>query len=208
MERNTVEQHTAALAANLPSGRVWVPKLMHNSRLRSFLRGLAPTFQAIDRVLQRYVDQTIPTETTDYLAEWEAALGIPDPCVPLETDEAKRRRNIEVKLALLAGVQTKEDFQYLADLFNMTVDVNPGLDHVSIADGGTGLKTPVFDIPTDFATLAVARHSIVVVETLPDIARFPYSFAIPFSTSDQLTLRCLFETLKPATSQIVYVTAP
>lgn len=204
----TVDEHVTALAANLPSGRVWAPKFMRGSNLNRLLRGLAPTFQRADGYLQRYEEQSVPTETEDYLAEWEFALGIPDPCVPIETDPAKRRRNIEIKLAVLAGVQTKPDFEYIATLFGLSVEVNPGIEHVSVADGGYGLKLPVLDVPTDFATVAVARRSIVVVETLPGATLFPYSFPIPFSTSEQLQMRCLFETLKPAYCQIVYVTAP
>jgi uncharacterized protein YmfQ (DUF2313 family) len=204
----SIEQHVAALAANLPSGRVWVPKMLRGSNLNGLLRGLAPTFERIDAALQRFVAQSIPTTTEDYLAEWEAALGIPDPCVPLETDTAKRQRNIEIKLAIMGGVQTKADFEFLASLFGLVVSVNAGIDHVSIADGGYGTQTPVLDIPADFATLAVARASIVVVETLPDNVLFPYDFPIPFTTGEQLQLRCLFETLKQANGQIVYVTGP
>lgn len=204
----THEQHVAAIAANLPSGRVWVPKLLTGSNLNGLLRGLAPTFERMDASLQRYIEQVIPTETDDYLGEWEAALGIPDPCIPIETDPAKRRRNIEIKLAILAGVQTKADFEYLASLFGLVVEVNPGIDHVSIADGGYGLKTPVMDIPTDFATVAIARHSLVVVETLPAAVGFPYDFPMPFATGEQLQMRCLFTTLKQANGQVVFVTGP
>lgn len=202
------EQHVTALAGNLPSGRVWIPKLIHGSNLNKLLRGVAPTFERLDGYLQRFVDQCIPTETDDYLAEWEYALGIPDPCIPIETDPEKRRRNIEIKLAILAGVQTKPDFEYIATLFGLVVEVNPGIDHVSTGDGGYGLKTPVLDVPADFSTVAIARRSIVVVEYLPDSVTFPYDFPLPFSTAEQLQLRCLFETLKPAYTQIVYVTAP
>lgn len=205
--RMTNEEHTDALAANLPSGRVWVPKMQPGSNLRAFLRGFAPTFGAMDSALERFEAQSIPTETDDYLAEWEAALGIPDPCVPLEEDPVKRRRNIAIKLAVLGGIQTKADFEYLATLFGLTVEVNAGIDHVSIADGGYGTKLPVLDIPADIATVAAARNTIVIVETLPEEARFPYNFPIPFTTSEQLQLRCLFETLKQANSQIIYVTA-
>lgn len=204
----TIEQHVEALAANLPSGRVWVPKFLRESNLHKLLRGLAPTFQAMDAALQRHREQQIPTTTEDFLDEWEAALGIPDPCIPREADTAKRQRNIEIKLAILGGVQTKADFEYLAGLFGLTVSVNPGIDHVSIADGGYGTQTPVLDIPADFATLAAARNSIVVVETLPDEARFPYNYPIPFTTSEQLQLRCLFEKLKQANGQIVYIPGP
>lgn len=203
----SIDEHVAAIAANLPSGRVWVPKLLSGTNLNGLLRGLAPTFERMDGWLQRFVEQAIPTETEDYLEEWETALGIPDPCIPIESDASKRRRNIAIKLALLAGVQTRPDFQFLATLFGLEVEVNPGIDHVSVGDGGYGLKTPVFDIPTDFATVAVARRTIVVVETVPANAQFPYDFPLPFATGEQLQLRCLFETLKPAHTQIVYVNA-
>lgn len=206
--RLTIEQHVAALAANLPSGRVWVPKLLTGSRLNGLLRGFAPTLQRVDEFMERMIREQIPTETETYLAEWEAALGIPDPCVPIETDTAKRQRNIEIKLAVLAGVQTKADFEYIATLFGLTVEVNPGIEHVSVADGGYGLRTPVVDIPTDIASVSAARRTIVVVETVPAAVTFPYSFPIPFSTSEQLQMRCLFETLKPAYADIFYVTAP
>lgn len=206
--RLTIEEHTTALAANLPSGRVWVPKILKGSVLNSLLRGFAPTFWRIDEILERYVKQNVPTETEDYLSEWEDALGLPDPCIPLETDTAKRQRNIEIKLAQLAGVQTKEDFQYIASLFGLVVSVNPGIEHVSVADGGYGLLTPVLDIPADFASVAVARRTIVVVETLPSATVFPYSFPIPFATSEQLQMRCLFTKLKPAHCQIMFVTGP
>ncbi len=203
----TLDDHVAAIAANLPSGRVWVPKLIRGSNLNALLRGLAPTFQRMDGFLQQFIEQCVPTETDIYLDEWEDALGIPDPCIPLETDPAKRRRNIAIKLALLAGVQTRADFQFLATLFELDVEVNPGIDHVSIGDGVYALKTPVLDIPADFASVAVARRSIVVVEAVPSNAQFPYSIPLPFATGEQLQMRCLFETLKPAHTQIVYVTA-
>lgn len=201
------EDHVAAIAANLPSGRVWAPKLLRGSNLNALLRGIAPTFERMDGFVQRFVEQCIPTETEVYLEEWEDALGIPDPCIPIESDPAKRRRNIAIKLALLAGVQTRADFQFIATLFDLVVEVNPGIDHVSIADGGYGLKTPVMDIPADFASVAIARCSIVVVESVPSNAQFPYEFPLPFATGEQLQMRCLFETLKPAHTQIVYVTA-
>lgn len=204
----TTDEHVTALAANLPSGRIWTPKLLRGSNLNGLLRGLAPTFRAKDHYLQRYVEQSVPNETEDYLEEWEAALGIPDPCVPLETDPDKRRRNIEIKLAVLSGVQTAADFEYLASLFGLTVVVNAGIDHVSVADGGYETKTPTLDIPTDIASVAAARHTIVVVESLPAAVEFDYEWPIPFSTGEQLQMRCLFETLKPANCQIVYVTAP
>lgn len=206
--RLTLDQHVTAIAANLPSGRVWVPKMLRGSNLNGLLRGIASEFLRMDEMLERYVDQSVPTETVDYLEEWERALGIPDPCVPLETEIAKRQRNIEIKLAILGGILTKEDFEFLASLFGLTVSVNPGIEHVSIADGGYGLRTPVLDIPTDLASVAVARRTIVVVETLPEAIGFPYSFPLPFSTSEQLQVRCLFATLKPAHCQIIHVTGP
>lgn len=205
---DSIEEHVEALAANLPSGRVWVPKFARGSNLNGLLRGIAPTFRQIDDFLQRYVAENPPTASETYLAEWEAALGIPDPCIPLATDVATRQRNVEIKLAVLSGVQTKADFEFVGQLFGLTIEVNPGIEHVAVVDGGLGTKLPVLDIPADIASVDEARATIVVVETLPAVTQFDYDWPVQFSTGEQIQMRCLLETLKPAHCQMLYVTGP
>jgi len=202
------DEHAAALAAQLPSGRAWMPKLRRGSNLYSLLRGLAPTFREMDRYLERFVDQQYPPETVDYLDEWEEALGLPDDCLPDAVDTATRQRNILIKLVLIAGVQTEQDFVDLAALFGLTITVNSGIEHVSVAQGGYELYGPALTIPGDFADVDEARMTMVVVETLPAAVTFPWEFPLLFSSNAQTSLRCLIEKLKPANVNLVFVEAP
>lgn len=210
----TIDQHVDALAANLPSGRVWTPKFKNESVLRRFLRGLAPTFLSLDAAVQRYVQQVVPVDTEDFLAEWETALGIPDGCIPLELTPDRRRRNIRIKLAVLAGVTTRTDFENLAALFGLVISVGGGIEHVAIADGGYGTRTPVLDIPTDIANVNAARMTLVVTESRSSSITFPWEFSaagpvvpvgLKFSLDDQNTLRCLIKKLVPANVDVKFV---
>lgn len=205
----TIEDHVRALAVNLPGGRVWTAKSRRGSNLNGLLTGLAETFRVIDAHLQRYIDQQIPTTTEDFLAEWEEALGIPDDCFPLATDTATRQRNITIKLSVLAGIQTDEDFVALALLLGQGVSVASGIEHLIVGDGGenTGAKLPALDISGpnyDFATVEQARLTMVVTETTPDAASFTYDYPIPFTTGDIFTMRCLFQKMTPASVAVLF----
>lgn len=205
----TLKQHIQALALNLPSGRLWNAKLREGSNLYKLLSGLAPTFRQMDWSIQRFVEQSVPTTTEDYLAEWEEALGLPDECLPIAADVATRQRNISIKLSILAGVSTEQDFIDLAALFGLTVTVNSGIEHLIAADGGyeTAVPTQSFGAG-DYTNVQEARYTMVVVETTPASASFDYDWDIPFSLQSQDEMRCLFTKLKPANSAIQFVTAP
>lgn len=179
-------------------------KFKQSSNLYKLLRGLAPTYRTMDGIIQRLVDQSVPPETEDFLSEWEVALGIPDQCFPLASNDDARRRNIGIKLAVLAGISTADDFVYLASLFGLVVTVGSGIDHVATGSGGYGTKTPALTIPGDFANVATARMTMVVVESTPDATSFPYDYPIPFTTTDILTMRCLFRKLVPANVNVLF----
>jgi uncharacterized protein YmfQ (DUF2313 family) len=204
----TLVEHTTALASNLPSGRLWVAKYRQGSNLFKLLFGFAATFRRMDEANQRFVDQSFPPETIDFLEEWEAALGLPDDCLPIAADTATRQRNILIKYVLLGGIQTEADFVALALLFGLVVTVNSGIEHLVAGDGGYELFGPAMNIPADFADVKQARFTMVVVEVLPARSTFDYDFPILFTSADQQQMRCLFEKLAPANVDVVFVTAP
>lgn len=212
----SLTEHVDAIAANLPNGRVWTPKFRNDSNLRKLLRGFAPTARAMDAAIQRFVGESVPSETEDFLTEWETALGIPDPCFPLAITDDQRRRNIKIKLSVLAGISTRQDFIDLAALFGLLIDVNSGIDHVVPGSGGYGTALPVLTIPGDFATVAVARMTMVVTENSPASIAFPWEFSpagpvipvgLKFALDDQNTLRCLIRKLAPANIDVLFVEA-
>ena len=209
-------EHANALALNLPSGRIWNAKHRRASNLYKFLLGLAGTFQVADASIQRFIDQTIPSETEDFISEWEEALGIPGDCFKVALTDDLRRRNIKIKLATLAGINTAQDFVDLASLFDLVIEVTSGIDHVATGSGGYATATPVMTIGGGgtFADLQTARFTMVVKEFAPGGIVFPWEFSaasgslpvgLKFANEDQNSLRCLIEKLKPANSQVLFV---
>ncbi len=206
------EGHIAALAANLPSGRLWASKFSIGSNLRGLLAGFAPTFRRMDSSLQRYADQNFAPETEDFIAEWEKALGIPDDCFKVASTLAGRQLAVKIKLINLRGTQTEQDFIDIGALFGLTITVNSGIEHLRTADADYGTKLPEMLIG-DFspATLKSARFTMVVVETFPANIQFPWPFTatgLLFATEGQNTLRCLIEKLSPANVDVAFLEAP
>lgn len=215
LAKMTVDGHVQALAANLPAGRVWAPKLKQGSNLHGLLKGLAMTFEKMDTLIQCFIDQSYPPETVDFLEEWEAALGIPDTCFPLAATIPERQLIVEIKMITMRGMKTEADFVALAALFGLPITVNSGWEHVAGGEGGPGLYLPVVTL-AEFAqaTAVAARNTMVVVETYPDEIVFPWTFettgltGLLFATDGQTTLRCLINKLKPANVDVLFVEAP
>lgn len=212
----TLDQHTDALVANMPAGRLWRAKFRPDSNLRGLLVGMAPSFQQIDRHLEGFVQEVIPPSTEAYLSEWEEALGIPDDCFSVGTTIAARQFAIEIKLVTLVGISTEQDFVNLGALFGLTIKAKSGIDHVTAAQGGYELETPVLDITTDFADVREARMTLVITESFPADVKFPWPFSpaaspppppvgLKFATAGQNSLRCLIEKLAPAIVNVLFV---
>lgn len=209
--KQTLTQHVRGLAANLPSGKVWLAKSRPESNLYKLLSGLAPSFLQMDNAVQEFISQSIPTTTTAYLEEWEEALGLPDDCLPIAATVAERQRNIDIKLSVLGGISTEADFVALALRFGLVVTVNSGIEHVTVAQSGYETETPAIAIGAaadEFDDVAEARMTMVVREVLPSSSTFVYDFPILFSSQSQIEMRCLFTKLKPANVAIRFVTAP
>ncbi len=89
-----------ALAALLPTGFAWPRD--PDSVLMRVLRAVAALFWEHHQFVLAAVRQWWPHNATNRLAEWEAAVGLPDPCFGSELGEAERR---DLVLARLRGLE-------------------------------------------------------------------------------------------------------
>ena len=107
----------------------------------------------------------------------------------------ERRRDILAKLASL-GVQTAQDFEDLAEIFGITVQVESGADVATIF--------PFIFPALFFSSTKEARFTIVVtfLEEAPNA--FPLTFPITFGDELIGLLECLFAKLKPANCDIIF----
>jgi len=128
LNRFSADDQTQALANMLRNDRAWTAKNVSGTNLRNLLVGLALEIGRAEGTLDE-IDYNYDIEQTEkLLSEWESALGIPDECFFVATeDEEQRRKNILTKLTAL-GVSTKAGFEALALTFGYTVVVSPGAD--------------------------------------------------------------------------------
>ena len=184
IESHSLIQHQAALAHYLPGGRVFSTKNMPGEVLHDLLKGLAYELARQEVTVQELQEQFFPDGAIEFLPDWERALGIPDRCFSGTGTTAERQRDVLVKLASL-GVQTATDFENLAAVFGLTVEVFAGNDY----DPG---------LPLD------GRFHIVVEYTNTD-GSFTYTFPIVFGGSNGVTLSCLFNQLCPANCVVLFI---
>lgn len=86
-----------ALANLLPRGRAW-PRDPDTVQAR-YRAALAPTYaRQVVRDAQLLVD-AFPTTPVELLPEWEASLGLPDPCAGLSPTLQQRQQQVEARFA-------------------------------------------------------------------------------------------------------------
>jgi hypothetical protein len=142
-KRRNLQEYTDSLAAYLPGGELFASKNIENSNFRKLLQGLATELFRSNGLLREYSCEILPDETQKFVDEWESAVGIPDDCFNGLGSIEERRRDILLKLASL-GIQTIDDFQDLANRFDILATVYAG------EDSPFPVATPKFTIVVDW----------------------------------------------------------
>lgn len=197
-QTHTLEQHQQAIAQYMPNDRLFQAKNIKDTNLYKLFLGLGGEFTRVDEIFQNVWDNTniLTTNDLDYIAKWEAAVGIPDD-IFLNTSSLtleERRNNILLKLRSL-NCLTEQDFINLAALLGKIIVIKHGID----------VAFPPYTPP--FAPIKNAKSArfiwIIQGEDLDDASYPPYS--VPFYPSTPSSqLRNLFEVLKPAMTTLIY----
>jgi len=191
---HNVEEQAQALADFLPNGCLFEAKNRRDSLYRQFLRGLGAANFEPEAFLRFFSAEIDLNTTTALLEEWEATVGIPDDCFSTNTDIETRRQQVLIKLAAL-GVQTEEDFENLAALYGVTIEIQQGTDVSTF---------PLIFPSIFFGSSKEARFSIVVLYEVALTDTFTYTFPIPFGDAAIPILECLFDKLAPANVQVIF----
>lgn len=91
----------AQLLALLPSGPAW-PR-SPDSWLGRLLAAWADEFARVENRVEQLLTEYDPRSAYELIGEWEAALGLPDPCTAAATTLSARQANVWRKLAFAAG---------------------------------------------------------------------------------------------------------
>lgn len=94
--RFSTADYRDALLSLLPRGRVWSRE--PGSVQYDLMSGFAPTFARLDARAQDLLFDAFPANTLELLPEWEATLGLPDPCDGEAQTIEQRRAQVLIKL--------------------------------------------------------------------------------------------------------------
>ena len=195
IQDHTIDQHVKALSDYHPGGPIFEGKADVNSTLYKLIKGLSGEFIRVEETLKSLQEDYIPDKTQNFIPDWQRALGIPDDCFSGEGTNEENRREILAKLASL-GVQTEADFQNLAAIFGVTVNIIPG------GASGAGATFPMTFPFSMLGTPEEARFTIIVEFVLANT--FPFTFPFEFGSDIIATLECLYNKLKPANCQVIF----
>lgn len=116
--RFNLSQYAAALMSLLPRGRVWQRNI--DSVQASLIEGLARTYQQVDAAAVQLLVDAFPATTTALIDEWNATVGIPDPCFGAPETIEQNRQFIVTKLTADGG-QSVNYYTALAANLGLTI---------------------------------------------------------------------------------------
>lgn len=193
-KNRTLQEQIGSLAKYLPNDRLFSAKNIQGSNIRSLLTGISGELVRAQGSLYQFSQEILPDSTERFISEWESMLGIPDSCFPADGDVDERRLHVLIKLASL-GVQTNEDFVFIASQFGITVEIINGIDTIVFP---VTFPIPMFDSESD------ARFTIIVRYSVESSSFFPVTFPVTFGTKELGIIECLFNKLKPAHCSVVF----
>ena len=194
LKQRTVTEQTNVLAQYLPNDDLHCAKNKDGSNLRKVLIGLASQWLRFRNKVNEIYDEYDPTQTTNFIEEWETLVGIPDDCIDNTGTLEQRRLNILLKLAGV-NVTTAKQFENVASILGFDIVVENGID------------TSTFPLTLPFILLSEAEAPFTIVITLDEAdkpAGFPLTFPFVLTDGTPKILLCLFEKLKPANTNLVF----
>jgi uncharacterized protein YmfQ (DUF2313 family) len=116
----TAEQYRDQLIALLPQGAAWIAEPI--TVLYKLLHGVAESAARVDTRVDDLIREINPETTSELLADWERALGLPDNCGTAPTTAVDRRDAVVLKLNTIGG-QSPKYFIDLAALYGYTITI-------------------------------------------------------------------------------------
>lgn len=204
----TIGKAISLLQAHLPTGAAWLAWRIPGKNAYKLISALARAYDDAIQFMCKVESELDPRTTEELITEWEAAVGLPDPCLPKATTLEERRAWIMFRLTKRRW-STAQDWHDLAALYGLTIAITPGwyVQWPQLFE----YRFPVgFDL---FPKLGRFRVYIDVLEQ--DFAGFEYGspgvngnagFPIPFgSTDDKLTrFMCMIDRIRPANVIVIW----
>lgn len=192
---NTIEQNTQSLANYLPNGKLFNAKNIEGSNLRLLLQSIAGEFTRLQNKIYEVSTEYNINNTTNLIAEWESAVGIPDSVFTNTVSLVNRRAQVIMKLAKMNLVTEQDWISFAAYLgYNIQI-IHPSSNNI-------------FDYDMDFYfndNNSISRFVMIIkfVDMPEPESIFDQDFDFLFDDNDMILIP-IFEILKPANVRIIY----
>jgi uncharacterized protein YmfQ (DUF2313 family) len=183
----------AALLTKLqPSGDAWPRDV--DSVMQQSLVALAQPFAYANARANNLVVDMFPSTTVELLPEWEASLGLPDPCTPLAPTLQQRQRAVVAKL-IGRGGQSVPYFTSVAAALGYSITI-------------TQFTAYTFGLPFGLP-MNGAAWSFTWQVNAPQftIQRFQFghdAFGEPFESFGNAVLQCELQRIAPAHTTLLF----
>lgn len=189
----TLAQYTGALKNLLPRGRVWSRE---NSGIQhGLIEGLAKSFQQMDEDAVQLLIEAFPSTTTDLIDEWNATVGIPDPCFGAPENIEQNRQYIVAKL-IADGGQTVDYYKSIAASLGLIITIR----EFSASTPGTGAPVGLITKLEDWAHTWQVRLDV----NSPSLIEFAGDINAIQQSQVYKALSCLLGRYKPAHTQFYF----
>lgn len=204
------------LWAHLPLGIAWDAFRTAGKNAYGLLSALAESFEDAWETMCFLAAQLDPRTTEQLIGEWEAAVSLPDPCLPTYSTLQERRDWVMWRLNKVRW-NTAQDWIDLGKLFGLEIEVTPGwlVQKRSLFRVESDGTTVFPEFPwrfDDFPKLGRFRVYVDVIGIVWD--GFEYGappntdsgFPIPFDDGPEIyqDYKCLIERVKPANVVIIW----
>jgi uncharacterized protein YmfQ (DUF2313 family) len=177
----------------LPRGRVW--QRGWGSVEAQDLLTLMPTWGRLHARANELLVETFPCSTTELLPEWEASLGLPDPCTgQLETLQ-QRTAAVCAKFAARGG-QSVQYYTALAAAHGYTIEIT---QYAAFRVDINGAEDPLYDEAWDFAWMVTAPTTSITYFSA-DVSLVEE----PLAWWGNEQLECLIRAVAPAHTQVMF----
>lgn len=185
------QQYLSLLKSLLPRGVAWVDTA--NNKLGQLLLALAEELARVDARESDLLEEADPRSTYEMLSEWEAAFGLPDPCVGGDLTLEQRLDSLYSKVTNTGG-QSIQFFIDLAASMGYQVTITE-FSAYTVADP---VNVPIYGIDWRFAWQVNAAEESVTY------------FRVNSGVNEGLAswgnerLECAFSRLKPAHTTLIF----
>ena len=189
----TASDYRDQLLALLPRGRVWSRDT--DSTIVRTLSALTPVYARSDARAVDLLEISFPRTTTELLAEWEATLGLPDPCLGLAPTDDERRKVVVAKLTSRGG-SSEAYFIRLAAALGIPITIT---EYAPARYGKTKFGDPM---------LAPAwAHVWAVNSAMQELKTCKFNvgkFGTPYRSWNNVLLECQISEFSPAHTKLIF----